>query len=60
MVESFPTKMVKNGYCCGVNMWASLSIAISFLTCTFRLWWLVVEKNRLCLKKNSKKRGVLH
>jgi hypothetical protein len=47
MVESFPTKMVKSDYCCGVDMWLSLLITISFSTCTFRFFWFAVEKNRL-------------
>ncbi len=47
MVESFPTKMVKSGYYCGVDTWLLLSTTISFFTCTFQLLWLKVEKNRL-------------
>jgi hypothetical protein len=50
MVETFPIEMVKNGYCCGADMWPSLSTTISFSTCTFQLLWLVVEQNRLQLK----------
>ncbi len=50
-VESFPTKIVKSGYYYGVDTWSSLSITISFLTCTFQLLLLVIEKNGLQLNK---------
>jgi hypothetical protein len=33
----FATKMVSNGYCGGVNMWLTLSIRMSFSTCTCQL-----------------------
>ncbi len=40
-----------SGYCCGVDMWHTLSIVISFLTCTFRHYYLVVAKNISQLQK---------
>jgi hypothetical protein len=51
MVESFPIKMVKNGYCCGVNMWLSLLTVISFSTCTFQLLWSAGEKKNITIEK---------
>jgi hypothetical protein len=51
MVESFSIEMVKSGYYCDVDMWLSLLTIISISTYAFRFLWLVVEKNRLQLKK---------
>ncbi len=36
--------MARNGYCCGVDTWHTLSIVISFSTCTFQYDWLAVAK----------------
>jgi hypothetical protein len=33
----FATNLVSNGYCDGVNMWLTLSIRMSFSTCTCQL-----------------------
>jgi hypothetical protein len=50
MVESFPTKMVKNGYCCDVDTWLSLSTTISFSICIFQLLWSAIEKKNVIEK----------